>query len=392
MPLSHAEGRGFRFAGRNGEAGDQRFLTGDSRRTRAAKMKPSLGNVRQPRNPRMVDVARLAGVSHQTVSRVLNGNPNVRAEVRERVQQAIQQLGYRRNTAARALSTGRSMNLGVVSFDIWQYGPTHVLFGIADGARQVGYATSLVSLWDTDPKSARAAIDHLVANSVDGIIVIAPVDGARAAVQAVPAHVPLVMFEPGVDNGTTSVAIDEVLGARLATRYLLELGHESVWQVSGPDGWLGTEARIRGWRAELTAARRVAHEVIAGDWSSASGHRAGQQIARNREITAVFAANDQMALGVLQALQQNGLTVPGDVSVLGFDDIPEAAFFQPALTTIRLDFNEIGRRCVERLLKMIQGTPLRPAPPLEPQLVVRSSAGPPPPRKHRLSPRRASPK
>ena len=284
------------------------------------------------------------------------------------------------------------MNLGVVSFDIWQYGPTHVLFGIADGARQVGYATSLVSLGDTDPKSARAAIDHLIANSVDGIIVIAPVDGARAAVQAVPAHVPLVMFEPGVDNGTTSVAIDEVLGARLATRHLLGLGHESVWQVSGPDGWLGTEARIRGWRAELTAARRVAHEVIAGDWSSASGHRAGQQIARNREITAVFAANDQMALGVLQALQQNGLTVPGDVSVVGFDDIPEAAFFPPALTTIRLDFTEIGRRCVERLLKMIQGTPLRPVPPLEPQLVARSSAGPPPTRKHRLSPRRASPK
>ncbi|MBV9489894.1 MAG: substrate-binding domain-containing protein, partial [Verrucomicrobia bacterium] len=302
----------------------------------------------------------------------------------------IQQLGYRRNTAARALSTGRSMNLGVVSFDIWQYGPTHVLFGIADAARQVGYATSLVSLGDIDPNSARAAIDHLIGDSVDGIIVIAPVEGARAAVQSVPAHLPLVMFEPGVDNGTTSVAIDEVLGARLATRHLLGLGHESVWQVSGPDGWLGTEARIRGWRAELTAARRVAHEIIAGDWSSASGYQAGQQIARNREITAVFAANDQMALGVLQALQQNGLAVPGDVSVVGFDDVPEAAFFQPALTTIRLDFAEIGRRCVERLLKMIQGMPLHPAPPLEPQLVVRSSAGPPLLPKHRLSPRRAS--
>lgn len=355
-------------------------------------MEPPSGNVGQPRNPRMVDVARLAGVSHQTVSRVLNGNPNVRAEVRERVQHAIRQLGYRRNTAARALSTGRSMNLGVVSFDIWQYGPTHVLFGIADGARQVGYATSLVSLGDTDPGSARAAIDHLIGDSVDGIIVIAPVEGARAAVQAAPAHVPLVMFEPGIDNGTTRVAIDEVLGARLATRHLLELGHESVWQVSGPDGWLGTEARIRGWRAELTAARRVAHEVIAGDWSSASGYRAGQQIARNREITAVFAANDQMALGVLQALQQNGLAVPGDVSVVGFDDVPEAAFFQPALTTIRLDFPEIGRRCVERLLKMIQGMPLHPAPPLDPRLIVRSSAGPPSLQKHRRSPRRASPK
>jgi DNA-binding LacI/PurR family transcriptional regulator len=341
-------------------------------------MKRPKGKVDQPRNPRMTDVARLAEVSHQTVSRVLNGNPNVRPELVERVRQAIQQLGYRRNTAARALSTGRSMNLGVVSFDIWQYGPTHVLFGIADAARQVGYTTSLVSLGEIDHESARAAIDHLMAGSVDGIIVIAPVEGARAAVQGVPPYVPLVMFEPGVDNGTTRVAIDEVLGARLATRHMLELGHESVWHVSGPEGWLGTEARIRGWRAELTAASRVAHEVIAGDWSSASGYRAGQEIARNREITAIFVANDQMALGVIQALQQSGLKVPGDVSIVGFDDVPESSFFLPSLTTVRLDFTEVGRRCVERLLEMIRGVQLSPAPALPPQLVVRSSTGAPP--------------
>jgi DNA-binding LacI/PurR family transcriptional regulator len=341
-------------------------------------MKSSRGKVDKPRNPRMTDVARLAGVSHQTVSRVLNGNPNVRPELVEQVQQAIQQLGYRRNTAARALSTGRSMNLGVVSFDIWQYGPTHVLFGIADAARRVGYATSLVSLGEIDHKSARAAIDHLIADSVDGIIVIAPVEGARAAVQGVPAHVPLVMFEPGIDNGTTRVAIDEVEGARLATRHMLELGHKSVWHVSGPEGWLGTEARMRGWRAELTAASRVAHEVIVGDWSSDSGYRAGQEIARNRAITAVFVANDQMALGVIQALQQSGLTIPGDVSIVGFDDVPESGFFVPSLTTVRLDFAEVGRRCVERLLEMIGGVQLSPAAPLAPQLVVRSSTGAPP--------------
>src|SRR5580704_15654509 len=330
------------------------------------------------RNPRMVDVAKLAGVSHQTVSRVLNGNPNVSQELIERVERAIRQLGYRRNTAARALSTGRSMNLGIVSFDIWQYGPTHVLFGIADAARQVGYATSVVSLGNNDPKSVRAAIDHLIADCVDGIIVIAPVEGARAAVQAVPADVPLVMFEPSVVTGAASVAIDEVLGARLATRHLLELGHESVWHVSGPEGWLGTDARIRGWREELTAARRVAHEIVAGDWSSKSGYRAGLEIVRNREITAVFVANDQMALGVLQALQQNGLTVPGDVSVVGFDDIPESAYFLPSLTTVRLDFTELGRRCAEHVLAMIRGGQLSPTPPLEPRLLVRSSTGAPP--------------
>lgn len=344
-------------------------------------MKRPKGNVDPPRNPRMIDVARLAGVSHQTVSRVLNGNANVRPELVERVQQAIQQMGYRRNTAARALSTGRSMNLGVVSFDIWQYGPTHVLFGIADAARQVGYATSLVSLGEIDHQSARSAIDHLLADSVDGIIVIAPVEGARAAVQVVPPQVPLVMFEPGVDNGTTRVAIDEVLGARLATRHMLELGHKTVWHVSGPEGWLGAEARLRGWQAELSAAGRVAHEVMVGDWSSASGYRAGQEIARNRDVTAVFAANDQMALGVLQALQQCGLRVPDDISVVGFDDVPEASFFLPPLTTVRLDFTEVGRRCVERLLELISGVQLAPAPALPPQLVVRSSTGGPPQRR-----------
>jgi DNA-binding LacI/PurR family transcriptional regulator len=324
----------------------------------------------------MVDVAKLAGVSGQTVSRVLNGSPNVSSELIERVGWAVQQLDYRRNTAARALSTGRSMNLGIVSFDIWQYGPAHVLFGIADAARQTGYATSLVSLANNDPKSAHAAIDHLIADNVDGIIVIAPVEGARAAIQAVPPEVPLVMFQPGVTDAT-SVAIDEVLGARLATRHLLGLGHKSAWHVSGPEGWLGTDARIRGWREELTAARSVAHRVIPGDWSSESGYRAGLEIVRDREITAVFVANDQMALGVLQALQQNGLRVPEDVSVVGFDDIPESAYFLPALTTVRLDFTALGRRCAEHLVAKIRGLPLSSTPPLEPQLLVRASTGRP---------------
>jgi DNA-binding LacI/PurR family transcriptional regulator len=332
----------------------------------------------QGRNPRMVDVAKLAGVSHQTVSRVLNGNPNVSSELIERVEWAIQQLGYRRNTAARALSTGRSMNLGIVSYDIWQYGPTHVLFGIADAARQSGYATSLVSLANSDPKSARAAIDHLIADNVDGIIVIAPVEGAMAAIQAVPTKIPLVMFQPSVVTGAASVAIDEVLGARLATKHLLDLGHKSVWHVSGPEGWLGTDARIRGWREELTAARAVAHRIIPGDWSSASGYRAGLEIARDREITAVFVANDQMALGVLQALQQNDLRIPQDISVVGFDDIPEAAYFLPALSTVRLDFTALGRRCAEYLLAKITDLPFSSTSPLEPQLLVRASTGAPP--------------
>jgi DNA-binding LacI/PurR family transcriptional regulator len=325
----------------------------------------------------MADVARLAGVSHQTVSRVLNAPAGVRPEIRERVERAIRQLGYRPNTAARALARQRTTSLGVVSIGTSQYGPATTLFGIAEAAREAGYATSLVSPGVIDKPNMRSALDHLVADSVAGIVVIAPVADAVAAVQGLSPDVPLVLFEPGMHDGSTTVAVDETLGARLATRHLLNLGHQTVWHVSGPDGWLGTDARIRGWQAELAAARRVAHEVIAGDWSSGSGYQAGLEIAGNRDITAVFVANDQMALGVLLALHEHGRTVPGDVSVVGFDDIPEARFFQPPLSTVKLDFTEVGRRCVGRLLELIRGEKTEPTLPVAPELVARASTGPP---------------
>jgi DNA-binding LacI/PurR family transcriptional regulator len=330
------------------------------------------------RKPVMADVARLAGVSHQTVSRVINAPDGVRPEVRRRVERAIRELRYQPNAAARALARRRTMNLGVVSIGTSQYGPATTLFGIAEAAREAGYATSLVSLAVIDRQHMKTALDQLVADSVAGIIVLASVSGAVTAVQGLSPDVPLVLFEPGVHDGVTSVSVDETLGARLATRHLLAQGHASVWHVSGPDGWLGTDARIRGWRAELAAARRVAHEVITGDWSSASGYQAGQVIARDPEITAVFAANDQMALGILLALREHGRAVPGEVSVVGFDDIPDAAFYQPPLTTVKLDFTEVGRRCVGRLLELIRGEALEPKPPIPPALVVRSSTGPPP--------------
>lgn len=331
----------------------------------------------QPRNPRMIDVARLAGVSHQTVSRVLNESNVVGPELRERVTNAIQLLGYKRNTSARALATNRTMNLGVVCFGIAQYGPSLALIGMSESARQAGYATSLVSLPEINRDSVREALEHLVDIAVDGIAVIAPVKGATDAVMGLSANIPLVAFEPGAGHGASSVAIDEVQGARLATRHLLDLGHKTVWHVSGPDGWLATDARILGWRAELAAQGRVAHCVVKGDWSSASGYRAGQIIVGNRDITAVYVANDQMALGVLQALHEAGLAVPRDISIVGFDDIPESPYFQPALTTVRLDFKAIGHLSVARLLKMVRGEELPPSPMLQPELIVRASSAAP---------------
>ena len=330
---------------------------------------------RRPRTPVMADVARLAGVSHQTVSRVLNGHPNVSAPARESVLNAIAQLGYRRNVAARALVSRRMMTLGVVSVDTSHYGPASTLFGIAEAARSAGYYLSLATLKQIDRASMKAALDHLVMG-VDGVIVIAPVAAAVQAVQGFNSDVPLMMLHAPAPGEEESVFVDQVLGARLATRHLLDLGHQTVAHVSGPEDWFESDSRIRGWRAELSAANSVALEIVRGDWTAESGYAAGKVIAR-RGDAAVFVANDQMALGLIKALRDMGRTVPGDISVVGFDDIPEAAFIEPALTTVRQDFDEVGRRCIAQILSLIDSGERRVRELIRPTLVVRASTAPP---------------
>ena len=332
------------------------------------------------RNVRMIDVARLAEVSQQTVSRVVNGHSNVGPEVRERVERAITQLRYNRNAAARALATNRSMNLGLLSYALPVHGSTMVLFGVAEETRRNGYATSLVSINDVDPGSIRAALDTLVSDSVDGIVVLAPMSAAAPVLNGLDLDVPIVRFEQGAPASASAVSMDDGLGARLATRHLLDLGHESVWHVAGPPGWSASDARRTGWLAELAARRSpVNPEFATTDWTVDSGYRAGQEIARNPAITAVLAANDSMALGVMKALSEHGISVPGDVSVVGFDDMSEARYFQPGLTTIRLDFNEVGRLAVERLLHLMSGEPAETIPAIAPELIVRASTAPPRP-------------
>ncbi len=342
-------------------------------------MKDQLNGQRAPlKTSRMIDVARLAGVSHQTVSRVLNDSPAVGPELSLRVHEAVRLLGYKRNPAARALASRRSMSLGVISFGLSLHGPSLALFGIAEVARQVGYTTSLVTLMDFARDTIRDAFDHLEEMAADGVVAIAPVKGAMETLRGFADVMPLVGFEPGVLDSPTSISLDEVLGARLATRHLLEIGHETVWHVSGPRDWLGAETRVRGWREELALNGRVAHEVVVGDgWSADSGYRAAQRLLGNPDVTAVFVANDQMALGVLHAFHEAGRRVPDEVSVVGFDDIPEANYFQPGLTTIWLDFDAVGRHCAATLLRLIGSTgPNVPPLPL-PQLRVRASTAPP---------------
>jgi DNA-binding LacI/PurR family transcriptional regulator len=324
----------------------------------------------------MADVAKLAGVSHQTVSRVLNDHPKVREETRARVLHAIDVLGYRRNLTARALVTRRSHRLGVVSFDTTLYGPASTVYGIEQATRAAGYFVSIMSLRTIDRAGVNEAIGHLAEQGVDGVVVVAPQRAAAQALADLPAGLPAVAVEGRHGGDVSVVSVDQVEGARQATAYLLGLGHETVWHVSGPDDWLEAEGRREGWRAALSVAGRAIPEPLTGDWTPRSGYRAGKILAgRVAEVTAVFVANDQMALGLLRAFSEAGVKVPEQVSVVGFDDIPEAAYFTPALTTVRQDFGEVGRLSIGLLLKQIE-----PAEPfgrehliVPPQLIARDS-------------------
>ena len=336
----------------------------------------STANGPAPR-PVMADVAKLAGVSHQTVSRVLNDHPNVRPQTREDVLAAIRELGYRPNAAARTLVTGRTHTLGVITFDTTLYGPASMLYGI-ERAAHPGYSVSIASLSAFERRSMREAVDRFLGQGVEGIIVIASEMPALEALAGVTTDVPLVAVGCGTRAPLDSVAIDNMDGAFRATRYLLDLGHETVHYVGGPDSTLDALERAEGWARALREAGTPEPEILRGDWSARSGYEIGHRLAAMPEVKAVFSANDQMALGLLRALGEHGRAVPSDVSVVGFDDIPESAYFLPPLTTVRQDFGELGRQALRLLVDRIAG---RPVPgtrlPVAPELIVRASAARP---------------
>ena len=306
------------------------------------------------RPPAITDVAKLANVSYQTVSRVLNEHPNVRDSTRARVLAAIEQLGYLPNNAARSLVTGRSKTLGVLALDVADWSGLTTLYGIERAARAAGYYVSVASLDAVDRTAVREAVARLTEQSVAGLLAIAPIDTANDALTALPSDLPAVAIEGDPESQIATVTVDQVTGARAATEHLLELGHETVFHLAGPLDWMQTQARIEGWKAALSDAGAELTMPLNGDWSAQSGYETGRMLARMSELTAVFVANDQMALGLLLALRERGLSVPDDISVVGFDDVPEAAFYQPPLTTVRQDFQEVGRQGLSMLLEQIE--------------------------------------
>lgn len=307
------------------------------------------------RVPSIRDVARLAGVSHQTVSRVLNEHPSIRPETKKRVLDAISVLDYRPNLAARALVTSRSHTIGILSATIGEFGPTSSIASIEDAARAEGYSVNTVNLPATTPEAIGDAIRQLSREQVSGIVVLAPQVRVFNVLRGMAVGLPFVSLQTASGSDGFSHSADQVAGARLITEHLIELGHADIVHLAGPQDWIEAESRMRGYLEALREADLPTFPPIRGDWTADFGYFAGQELARRRDFTAVFAANDLMAIGLMHGFRDAGLHVPGDVSVVGFDDIPVAAHVQPTLTTVHQDFPELGRRAVRILLAEIRG-------------------------------------
>ena len=313
----------------------------------------------------MRDVARLAGVSTQTVSRVLNNSTSLRQETRQRVLDAMVQLEYRPNNAARALGTATTRTLGVIATDITLYGPTVAIAALAAAARDAGRWIASAYADAADETSVDAAVAHVMGQGVDGIVLVAPHARTREALVARAVGVPIVIMHGGPDDRQAEAA-------SLVVEHLVALGHRRIGRVGGPPDWLEEASRRAGFAATMDARGLAANWNWAGDWSAESGAALAPDVAdavgSKDGPTGIVVANDQMALGLVAGLLKCGVEVPRDLSIAGFDDNPDAAYYRPSLTTVRLDVAGEARRCVADVF----GAEIAPAT-APPRLVVRSS-------------------
>ena len=289
-----------------------------------------------------------------TVSRVLNDHPNVRPQTRQRVLDAMRELDFKPNTAARTLVTRRSNTLGIVTVDTSLFGPAAMVYGFEQAARDAGYFVTIATVRSLAPKAVVSAVSRLREQAVEGVVAIVSDDAGADALRSVASDLPVIAIGVGDGIDVPTVGVDNAAGAAMATEHLLRLGHATVHHVAGPQSWPEARERLSGWRQALQAAGAPVPEWLVGAWSARSGYELGRQLVDDA-VTAVFCANDHMALGVLRAFAEAGRRVPVDVSVVGFDDIPEAPFMIPPLTTVRQDFGALGRHSVELLRELGAG-------------------------------------
>jgi DNA-binding LacI/PurR family transcriptional regulator len=335
------------------------------------------------------DVARLAGVSHQTVSRVLNGHPSVRDATRTRVLLAMDELQFRPSRAARMLSMRRSQIIGVLAAAVGShYGPASSVSAVEDAAREQGYYATVAHLASLSADAISAAVEDLLNQDVEGVVIVAPRTAVLSRLTALAVDIPIVAAQGEQEDagGIPVASIDQRAGVRMVMDYLIGQGHRRIVHVAGPKDWNDAQSRLRAYEAELRSSGLPVLPPAHGDWTAESGYQAGRSlVAAQAELgfTAVFSSNDQMALGLMHAFREAGLDVPRDVSVVGFDDIPEAAHFWPPLTTVRQAFDELGKRCVAMLMDAIRESEDPAAVPDEavpdavpPRLVIRDSVAP----------------
>jgi DNA-binding LacI/PurR family transcriptional regulator len=325
---------------------------------------------KQSRGPSMHDVAARANVSHQTVSRVLNDFPGIRPETRQRVLEAIDELGYRRNLAARTLATGRSQAIGVLAPETPNYGPMTTLYATQRAAAAAGFHP-LITTTSHNPEDVLEGLDFLLGRSIDALIVVAQSPYVEEIVEGMNTGIPVAYVLTGHPTEDKSVAVDQEAGTRLALEHLYQLGHREFQHIAGPAGFTEADMRRETFHEFLREHELEPHPDLEGDWTSDSGFDAGLKIAT--DATAVFVANDQMAQGAMHALRRRGLTVPFDVSVVGFDDIPESAHFYPPITTVHQDFEGAGSEAVAMLVARLERPETPAPPPLRPWLVERAS-------------------
>jgi LacI family transcriptional regulator len=316
------------------------------------------------------DVARVAGVSAQTVSRLVKGFAGIRPETRERVEAAIEELRYRPNTVARLLRTQKSTRIGAVVHQMFEHGPGRLLRGAALEARESGYSLNIVGVDGEDERSVAEAFETFEEERVAGILAITLTDSVRAAVEGRDPEVPI-LVDPAEAAGDEP-SVNES-GAELVAKHLLELGHRRLGFVAGPDLWLPARQRRDRFFEVIREAGATCELVGSGDWSAASGDAIGRAFDVSRGITAVFAANDLMAIGFIHGLMSQGVSVPGDVSVAGFDDLPESAYVFPTLTTLRPDHEAQGRAAIRTLIAAIEGRPPGSVPHPHGALIARES-------------------
>jgi DNA-binding LacI/PurR family transcriptional regulator len=319
------------------------------------------------------DVAKLAGVSHQTVSRALNGHASIRPATKARVEAAAKELDYQPSMAARALVTKNTKMLGFLVGDTSLFGPAGWLNALERQARLAGYYAITIALKNDSPESWADPIEHLRRLGVEGVVCIAIKRGAVELVAAAYPNTPIVGVDTEDVAGVDTVGIDNFAGAKLATDHLIELGHKSILHIAGPADSIEATARLEGYSDSMAAAG-LKPNVIRGDWSSATGFRLGVDLNLELDkITAIFTANDHLALGLMKALRLRNIEMPGQVSIVGFDDMPEAPYFEPSLTTVIQQFNVIGEEAMDNLINRLTGKKSPKLEPTVPNLVVRES-------------------